>query len=106
MANGVAAERAGAPARGGELVVEGLRREFGGTVAVDDLTFAVRPGEIVGLVGPNGAGKSTALSVIGGVVPASKGRISFNGQQIGGHAPYKLARAGLVRIPQISQEFG
>jgi len=106
MTSGVGVDRKGQATRGGELVVEGLRREFGGTVAVDDLTFAVRPGEIVGLVGPNGAGKSTALAVIAGVLPASKGRVLFNGQQITGHLPHKLARAGLVRIPQISQEFG
>ena len=106
MTSDVALGRTDPATRGGELAVQGLRREFGGTVAVDDLTFAVRPGEIVGLVGPNGAGKSTALSVIAGVLPASKGRVVFNGRQITGHPPYKLARTGLVRIPQISQEFG
>ena len=58
------------------LRVEGLRKEFGGTAAVDGVSFAVRPGEIVGLLGPNGAGKTTTISMILGVLEPTAGTIS------------------------------
>jgi branched-chain amino acid transport system ATP-binding protein len=87
------------------LVVEQLRKQFGGVVAVDDASFEVRSGEIVGLVGPNGAGKSTVLSVISGDLKPTSGRVTFNGRDVTGMATHKLARTGLIRIPQLSREF-
>ncbi len=60
----------------GVLTVSGLRKEFGGMAAVDGVSFAVRPGEIVGLLGPNGAGKTTTISMILGVLEPTAGTIS------------------------------
>jgi branched-chain amino acid transport system ATP-binding protein len=85
--------------------VEGLHKEFGGVVAVDDASFDVRSGEIVGLVGPNGAGKSTVLSIVSGDLTPTRGRVTFNGRDVTGMATHKLAHAGLIRIPQLSREF-
>jgi lantibiotic transport system ATP-binding protein len=65
-----------APAR---LQVEGISKRFGSQVAVDDLSFSVAPGEIVGFVGPNGAGKSTTLRIISGLISASSGRVLLDG---------------------------
>jgi branched-chain amino acid transport system permease protein len=73
------------------LTVERARKEFGGLVAVDDLSFEIRPGEILGLIGPNGAGKSTMFNLISGALPLSRGTITFNGQQIGGQQPFQIA---------------
>jgi branched-chain amino acid transport system permease protein len=82
------------------LIVERARKEFGGLVAVDDLSFEIRPGEILGLIGPNGAGKSTMFNLIGGALPLSRGTISFNGQPIGGRQPFQIAQLGIARTFQ------
>ena len=63
-----------------KIVVESLRKHFGSTVAVDDLTFAVRAGSVTGFLGPNGAGKTTTLRVLLGLVSASAGRATIDGQ--------------------------
>ncbi|HEX3633408.1 MAG TPA: branched-chain amino acid ABC transporter ATP-binding protein/permease [Casimicrobiaceae bacterium] len=82
------------------LVVERARKEFGGLVAVDDLSFEIRPGEILGLIGPNGAGKSTMFNLISGALPLSRGTISFNGESIGGRQPFQIAQLGIGRTFQ------
>jgi ABC-type branched-subunit amino acid transport system ATPase component/ABC-type branched-subunit amino acid transport system permease subunit len=82
------------------LIVERARKEFGGLVAVDDLSFEIRPGEILGLIGPNGAGKSTMFNLISGALPLSRGTITFNGQQIGGRQPFQIAQLGIGRTFQ------
>jgi branched-chain amino acid transport system permease protein len=82
------------------LTVEHARKEFGGLVAVDDLSFEIRPGEILGLIGPNGAGKSTMFNLISGALPLSRGTITFNGQQIGGQQPFQIAQLGIGRTFQ------
>ena len=91
------------------LDVRSARKAFGGLIAVNDLSFAVRPGEIVGLIGPNGAGKSTTFALISGALALSAGEIRFCGQAIGGRAPYRIAALGIGRtfqhvrlIPQMS----
>jgi len=63
-----------------KIVVEGLRKNFGSTVAVDDLNFAVRAGSVTGFLGPNGAGKTTTLRVLLGLVSATAGRATIDGQ--------------------------
>jgi branched-chain amino acid transport system permease protein len=88
------------PRAGALLEVERARKEFGGLVAVDDLSFEIRPGEILGLIGPNGAGKSTMFNLIGGALPLSRGKISFNGQPIGGRQPFQIAQLGIARTFQ------
>ena len=82
------------------LIVQHLRKIFGGLVAVDDLGFAVRSGEIVGLIGPNGAGKSTTFNLITGVLPASGGTIGFSGREILGWPARRIARLGVARTFQ------
>jgi len=89
------------PARG-ELVldVQAVRKEFGGLVAVNDVSFQVRAGEIVGLIGPNGAGKSTTFNLITGVLPLTRGEVLLRGQAIGGHPSREIARRGVSRTFQ------
>lgn len=87
------------------LVVEGLKRSFGGVHAVDGVSFRVTTGSITGLIGPNGAGKSTAVGTIAGALRPSAGSIEFDGQDITELAPMKRARRGLIRTFQTSSEF-
>ncbi|HZI83882.1 MAG TPA: branched-chain amino acid ABC transporter ATP-binding protein/permease [Casimicrobiaceae bacterium] len=82
------------------LVVEGARKAFGGLVAVDDLSFETRAGEILGLIGPNGAGKSTMFNLISGALPLSRGAIVFASEPIAGLEAYAIARRGLARTFQ------
>ena len=85
------------------LQFERVGRRFGGLQAVRDLTFAVREGEILGLIGPNGAGKTTLFNLINGVFPPDSGRIVFDGVDITGERPFRIARYGLARTHQIVQ---
>ncbi|WP_113910554.1 ABC transporter ATP-binding protein [Roseovarius dicentrarchi] len=80
-----------------QLELKGVSRNFGGIKAVDNVSFAVDPGRITGLVGPNGAGKTTLFNLITGGMRANSGTIHFNGREISGWAPGKVAQAGLVR---------
>ncbi|MGE5171880.1 MAG: ABC transporter permease subunit [Rudaea sp.] len=82
------------------LEVRGVRKVFGGLVAVNDLSFDIRPGEILGLIGPNGAGKSTTFALISGALRLSAGEIAFCGESIGSRAPYRIARLGIGRTFQ------
>jgi len=85
------------------LELEHVGRRFGGLQAVNDLSFAMSEGEILGLIGPNGAGKSTLFNLINGVFPPNTGRIVFAGTDITGAKPYEVARLGLARTHQIVQ---
>jgi branched-chain amino acid transport system ATP-binding protein/branched-chain amino acid transport system permease protein len=87
------------------LVVENVRREFGGVVAVDSASFSVPAGTIVGLIGPNGAGKSTVISMIGGAIQPTSGSIRLEGKEISGLPPNQIARRGAIRTFQLSAEF-
>lgn len=82
------------------LVVDAIRKEFGGLVAVNDISFKVRAGEIVGLIGPNGAGKSTTFNLITGVLPATSGQVSFMGARIDGMSAREIAKRGVGRTFQ------
>ncbi|NLV12448.1 ABC transporter ATP-binding protein [Haloarcula argentinensis] len=86
------------------LEVDGLRKEFGGVVAVDGAAFSVAEGSLTGLIGPNGAGKSTTFNCITGIHEPTGGRVTFDGQSITGLPPYTLANRGLVRTFQIARE--
>jgi ABC-type branched-subunit amino acid transport system ATPase component/ABC-type branched-subunit amino acid transport system permease subunit len=79
-----------------DLRVDGLSVRFGEVKAVDDLSLAVAPGEILGLIGPNGAGKTTAIDAITGLVPA-RGRVALGDAVISGRRPHLRAGAGLAR---------
>jgi branched-chain amino acid transport system ATP-binding protein len=85
------------------LDVVGLGKKFGGLLAVQDLNLTVSEGEILGLIGPNGAGKSTVFNLINGVYAPDAGRIMFEGKDITGEPPYRVARHGLARAHQIVQ---
>lgn len=87
------------------LVVDGLRRTFGGVHAVDGASFTVAQGTICGLIGPNGAGKSTTVSMIAGALRPSDGKVVFAGNDVTGMATYRLARLGVVRTFQIAGVF-
>ncbi|QLD91125.1 ABC transporter ATP-binding protein [Natronomonas salina] len=90
--------------RGVPLRVEGLRKEFGGIVAVDGVDFSVEEGSITGLIGPNGAGKSTTFNCITGVHQPTDGTIYFQGEDVTGLSTYSIANRGLVRTFQIARE--
>jgi ABC-type branched-subunit amino acid transport system ATPase component len=85
--------------------VQGLRKEFGGVLAVADSSFSVPAGRITGLIGPNGAGKSTVLGMIAGAVRPTAGSIVFDGRRTDRLPPYRLARLGLIRTFQIAGVF-
>ena len=87
------------------LVATDIHRHFEGMHAVDGVSIEVLPGQITGLIGPNGAGKSTLLAVLAGTLPASSGKIIFNGQDITSLPAYARARRGLVRTFQLPSEF-
>ncbi|MDD3445380.1 MAG: ABC transporter ATP-binding protein [Zavarzinia sp.] len=87
------------------LETRALSVVYGGLVAVDRISLAVRPGEIYGLLGPNGAGKTTLLNTIAGAGRATSGEILFRGRSIGGWRPDRRARAGIARTFQITRPF-
>jgi branched-chain amino acid transport system ATP-binding protein len=87
------------------LQVRGLSRAFGSLWAVRDVTFDVRPGELLGLIGPNGAGKSTLYNVIAGVLSPTAGEVVFDGRSISRWKPYHVARAGIARTFQIPKPY-
>ncbi|MCZ6524526.1 MAG: ABC transporter ATP-binding protein [Alphaproteobacteria bacterium] len=87
------------------LVVKGLAKRFGGFVAVDNVSFEVRRGEIVGLIGPNGSGKSTIFNMISGALKPTAGSIRFEGRDIAGTAPKRVCHAGIGRTFQIPRPF-
>jgi branched-chain amino acid transport system ATP-binding protein len=82
------------------LSVVGVGRLFGGLKAVDNLSFEVRPGEIIGLIGPNGAGKSTTFNLISGFLSPSAGAVRFGDADLRGGDVLAASKAGLVRTFQ------
>ncbi len=102
-----AAPRSEAPPAPWEAILrlEHVTRRFGGLVAVDDLSFAVGRGSITALIGPNGAGKTTVFNLISGLLRPDAGRIEFDGQEITGWRPQRIARRGLVRTFQLPSVF-
>jgi branched-chain amino acid transport system ATP-binding protein len=87
----------------GLLEVSALSKRFGGLQAVENLSFAVEKGEILGLIGPNGAGKSTVFNLINGVHRPDSGAIILEGRDIAGMAPHEIAHRGIARAHQIVQ---
>ncbi len=85
------------------LELRGLVRRFGGVVALNGLSLAVRPGTVTALIGPNGAGKSTAFQCISGVIRPDEGEVLFEGRPITGARPDRITAAGLVRSFQIAR---
>ena len=83
------------------LAAEALVKRFGGFTAVNDVSFTVEEGEIVGLIGPNGSGKSTIFNVISGALKPTSGSVKFKGQEIAGRLPNKICHLGISRTFQI-----
>lgn len=82
------------------LDVQGVRKRFGGLVAVDNVSFQVKAGEVVGLIGPNGAGKSTTFNLVTGLLHANEGTVSFMGQRIEAQTSREIAAMGVARTFQ------
>ena len=87
------------------LDVAGVTRHFGGLVALNDVTFSVAQGELLGIIGPNGAGKTTLFGVISGFIAPSSGDVRYDGTSIIGTSPDRLVQRGLMRSFQIVQSF-
>jgi ABC-type branched-subunit amino acid transport system ATPase component len=87
------------------LDVVSLSKRFGGLAAVDDVSFSVASGEILGIFGPNGSGKTTLLNLISGIMPPTSGRILWQAQEIQGSKPHRIAAAGIVKTFQNPQLF-
>ncbi len=83
------------------LTVEKLVKRFGGLVAVDNLSFTVQQGEILGVIGPNGAGKTTLANVVSGLYPPSEGRIFFRGKDVTELNAHQRCRLGISRTFQL-----
>lgn len=88
------------------LELKGLTKRFGGLVAVNDLSFDVHAGEVVGLLGPNGSGKTTAMNLVSGALPLNAGEVRFNGRTISGLASHQIARLGVARTFQLVRVLG
>jgi branched-chain amino acid transport system ATP-binding protein len=80
--------------------MRGVTIRFGGVVAVSDLNFEMKAGELVGLIGPNGAGKTTAFNLITGVYPASEGEVLIGGCSVSGFKASEITRLGVARTFQ------
>jgi branched-chain amino acid transport system ATP-binding protein len=84
----------------GLLVLKNVTKRFGGLTAVDDLSFAVEEGEILGFIGPNGAGKSTTFNCVTGVYPPTEGTVWYAGENVTGTAAHEIVKRGLARTFQ------
>lgn len=82
------------------LTVDTIRKEFGGLVAVNDVSFSVEEGNIFSIIGPNGAGKTTVFNLITGAYPLTSGKVIFNGEDITGKKIYEIAARGVSRTFQ------
>ncbi len=87
------------------LAVAGLSKRFDGFLAVNQVSFEVREGEILGLIGPNGSGKSTTFNLVSGALKPSEGSIRLGGREIAGSSAHAIARMGIGRTFQIPRPF-
>ena len=87
------------------LEVSGLTKKFGSLLAVNNVSFAIQSGEILGLIGPNGAGKTTLFNSITGLYRPEGGSVRFRGVQIAGLEPHRICKLGMSRTFQVLQTF-
>ena len=87
------------------LTVERLTKRFGGFTAVNEVSFQVEQGEIVGLIGPNGSGKSTIFNMLSGTLAPNQGSIRFERREIAGQPPHRIINLGIGRTFQIPRPF-
>ncbi len=83
------------------LEVQGITKKFGGLVAINDLSFHLEEGEVLGLMGPNGSGKTTIFNVIMGDFPPDSGKIIFDGKDITNYPTYQRVKMGIARTYQV-----
>ncbi len=90
-----------------ENIIEGMgvSKRFGGLMAVHEVSFAVKTGEILGLIGPNGAGKTTLFRCLTGVYPTTGGKILFKGRDITGLTPHEICVLGITNTHQVVRPF-
>src|SRR5690348_14906418 len=91
---------------GHHLVVQNVRKSFGGLTAVNDVSLDVLPGEIYSVIGPNGAGKTTFFNLLTGIYEPDEGKVLINDKNITGFSPEKVAAAGVGRTFQNIRIFG
>src|SRR5262245_10180346 len=96
---------AGGTMAGTFLEVSQVCKSFGGLQALNGVSFAVQPGEIIGLIGPNGAGKSTLFNVMTGTLPVSSGTIRFHGEDITRLPAHAVSKRGIARTFQAVRPF-
>jgi branched-chain amino acid transport system ATP-binding protein len=87
------------------LTVAGVTKRFGGFTALNQVSFEVREGEILGLIGPNGSGKTTLFNCVSGALPPTAGSIRFRGDEVGGLTPDRICHRGIARTFQIPRPF-
>jgi len=87
------------------LQVDGITKTFGGIIALNNVSFTLNEGDILGIIGPNGSGKTTIVNCVTGFVKASSGRVLFRGRPITGKPPHKIAQLGLLRTFQIMRPY-
>lgn len=87
------------------LEVQNLKKSYGGRRVVEDVSFSVQSGQVVGLLGPNGAGKTTSFYMVIGIVPVDSGRVLFDGMEIQKEPMFKRCRLGLGYLPQEASIF-
>ena len=87
------------------LEVQGITKKFGGLVAINDLSFHLKEGEVLGLMGPNGSGKTTIFNIIMGDFPPDSGKILFKGEDITNCPTFKRVKMGIARTYQVPRPF-
>ncbi len=87
------------------LKVSNLTKSFGGVMAVMDVSFEIKKGELLGLIGPNGSGKTTLVNLITGFVKPNSGKVEYQGTDITGWPPYKIVGLGIARTFQMVRPF-
>ncbi|MFH1114320.1 MAG: ABC transporter ATP-binding protein [Pseudomonadota bacterium] len=87
------------------LFVKGLFKAFGGLRVINDLSFSLAEGEILGIIGPNGSGKTTLFNLISGFLKPDVGTIHFNGERLSGKRPSAICKAGIARTFQLVKPF-
>jgi len=106
--NGIAYEKSDSGNRGRDVLLEvrelGIR--FGGLKAVDNVSFRINRGEIVGIIGPNGAGKSTTFNMLAGALTPTSGKVVYEGREIQGKSPWEICKMGISRTFQKIKVFG
>jgi ABC-type branched-subunit amino acid transport system ATPase component len=87
------------------IATRGLTKRFGGLTAVNQVDFSVHAGDVAGVIGPNGSGKTTLFNLLSGFFPPTEGTISFEGQDVTHHPPYKRVGLGMSRTFQLVSVF-